>query len=224
MISAIQVLAPPTGNLVSTELVRRHLRIDIDTDEDDLLLPIYIDSARLSAENYTARAIGQQKLRWSIVAQNSFQQFPLLGLPAQQIILPQWLNPELLNQRPIELPRQPIISVDSVSQGDIGGPFSVLDPSQYVFDPITCQFRLNGYSGFGFNSSLLIDFTAGYTFDNCPKSIIHAILLMIADSYENRGDVSTEIDNRELRNGSVSMMNNAVIRLLTPYRLVTFGA
>lgn len=213
MLSALQVLKPPAQEPVSVALVKRHLRLDHDADDD--LLPTYIAAARAMAENYLARALITQQLLWTLAATPPANGWPVVGVPANLFVYPQWFNLSLLWQRPLMLPRQPVISVDAVSvTGQIGQPATALDPSQFGADIASAQLQVFGSAGVQPNGAVQVTFTAGYgpTPASVPPPIVSAILMTAANLYERRGDE----DGGE--------MSQTVMALLTPYRLVSFGA
>jgi uncharacterized phiE125 gp8 family phage protein len=115
----------------------------------------------------------------------------------------------------IEIPRGPVQSVTSVIAGvwdgvDVilvqGTDYSldlVTDPPRLRFDqPITST----TYDHFSIN------YVAGYASDPdfVPAGIVHAILLMVANAYEHRGD-------------DEMLVPSGFHRLLDPFRLQTFA-
>jgi hypothetical protein len=202
----------PAIEPVTVALARRHCRID-NTDDDDLLA-IYITTARLLAENYLARALITQTLAY-VVSQSP----PTGGWPVTlmaPIILPLWLPFELLYQRPLELPRSPVQSITSVTCTNadgtvtslvLGTGYSVdtaISPARVLFGP--------GYQPLP-EQDVTVTFVAGYGDGSAavPQSILTAILFTTAWLYEHRGDEPDE-------------MPNIAYSLMTPYRLVQFGA
>jgi hypothetical protein len=204
-------VAPPAVEPVSVTLARRHCRID-NIDDDDLL-SIYITTARLLAENYLSRALITQTLAY-VVSQSP----PTGGWPVTlmaPIILPLWLPFELLYQRPIELPRSPVQSILSVSMTNCDGSSTTLTSADYSSDTTMEPSRV--LLGAGFQpmpeQDVTITFVAGYgsTPAAVPQQIIMAILFTVAWLYEHRGDEALE-------------MPQIAYTLMTPHRLVTFGA
>jgi hypothetical protein len=206
-------VVPPLVEPVTVTLARRHCRID--TVDDDDLLAIYITTARLLAENFLSRALITQTLAYSIS-----QSPPTGGWPVTlmaPIILPLWLPFELLYQRPIELPRAPVQSIVSVTSTNPDGTTNTLlpGPTGYSFDTTLEPSRIllgSGYQPLP-EQDVTITFVAGYgdTSASVPQQIVTAILFTVAWLYEHRGDEAME-------------MPSIAYTLMTPHRLVTFGA
>ncbi|NPD67294.1 hypothetical protein HN018_06865 [Lichenicola cladoniae] len=208
MYSAIGVVTPP-ATLLSLDQVRRHIRIDTE-DEDDLL-EIYLGAATTMAEEFLARALVTQTLRWVMAHSPPTNQFPMF--PFTAFILPLWMPYSMLFQRPVEIPRSPVQSIVSIATGQWGQADTVLDPSSYHLDLNTEPSRLHLLNGAGnFPSDhLIVEFVAGYADPaSVPKPIVMAILLLTAFLYENRGDAGGD-------------MPPAATALLWPYKIQTFG-
>ncbi len=183
-------LSQPAVEPVSLTLAKQHLRVDFP--EDDSLITGYITAARQYVEKYTNRAIFNRQMRmtldffpwpgWETVTGSSHDAY--LG----------WYFRSL----EIRLPKPATASVDAVSY--IGNDLQehVLDPSTYVTDLISEPARIFPAPGFTWPyqqqyipGQVRIDFTAGTYGDgvernDCPHSIIVAILLMVGNLYEYR--------------------------------------
>ena len=210
MFSAVGVLVPPAIEPVSIDMLRRHIRVDAD-DEDDLIA-IYLTAARSMVEQFLGRVLITQTLRWISARTPPLNAFPLF--PFTAFILPLWMPYSQLFHRPIELPRAPVQSVSAVSYGTWGAPDTALTTSQFNVDAQIEPARLLLLQGAGSFPSdhLVVDFVAGYgdAAANIPTPIIVAIMMLAAYLYENRGDVETE-------------MPEATKALLWPYRLYSFA-
>ena len=207
MYGGLWPLQAPASEPVDTALAKAHCRIDTDTD--DLLVEMYVTSARMLAEAYLNRALMTQRWTYSITWAPPPTATPLV--PQSLIVFP--LNWPPLVKRPVEIPRPPCVSVEEIRWGAVGD-LQVADPTEYNLNLMVEP----GYVAV--SPSLLpkipqqtmqIDFTAG----NDDASLIatpikHAILIGTAWLYENRGDVAAEAPA-------------AFYRLLDPYRLWTFA-
>lgn len=213
MQSALQVLTAPLAEPVDVPTARKHLRVD-HLDDDDLIA-MQITAARTWVETYLGRALVTQQLRW-IMSQQPFATLtPYVSLPLSVLVLPQWFQWSQLQQRRsgLELPRQPVVSVDAVSFGEWGEPDVVLTSgTDFVSDPASGRLLINPNSWVWPSDHLQVDFTTGYGAGSAsvPVPIRQAILLLTGYLYEHRGDANAE-------------MPQAADWLLAPYRLITFG-
>jgi len=209
MYAALRVIEAPASEPVTTDLARKHCRIDADYDDD--LVAMYVTSARVEAEAFLNRALFTQKLQFAVTWAPPPTATPLV--PQSLIIFP--LNWPPLVKRPIELPRAPCQSVQQITWGPLDD-MQVADPDDY-------SLNLGVEPGYVAvkpqllpripQQSMIIDYTAGYDDsdpDAVPMPIRIAIMVGTAHYYENRGDVTAE-------------MPPAFYRLLDPYRLWTFA-
>ena len=213
MFSALSVVTPVAQEPVSVALAKQHTRID--NDADDTLVGAYITAARTWVEQILGRCVAPQQLRWILAREQPRNGYPYLSMPLTLLILPQWLTYPFWHHRGgIELPRQPVNSVDQVAYGQFGLPDTVLTAgTDYDVDTASARLRVHIGSEVVPNDHMAITFTAGYGAtggEALPQPIIHAILLLTAFLYEQRGDSGGEAPA-------------AVDMLLAPYRLITFG-
>ncbi|GBR00526.1 head-tail connector protein [Acetobacter oeni] len=212
MDTALTVLNGPAVAPVSIEVLRRHIRVDYEDDDD--LLGFYLSSAVSLAEEWLSRALITQSLRWSVgrrfmpTAAGPSPYVPLFFPGGNAFGLPN------MDRLPLELPRSPVQSVQSVQLVRQDGNVEPLEASQYVLenDLQPAHLRLLPGADRGPVNHLIIAFTAGYgNAGSCvPAPIIHAVMMIAAYLYENRGDTDAEIPS-------------AAMNLMAPYRLVTFG-
>jgi uncharacterized phiE125 gp8 family phage protein len=209
MYAALRVITPPASEPVTVDLARQHCRID--ADYDDALVAMYVTSARMWAESYLNRALFTQKLQFNVTWAPPPTATPLV--PQSLIVFP--LNWPPLVKRPIELPRAPCRSVEQITWGPLGD-MQIADPSDYDLnlgvDPAYVAVKPALLPRIP-QQSMSIDYTAG--FDDAdpaavPAPIRHAILILTAFLYEQRGDVSAE-------------MPPAACLLMQPWRLWTFA-
>ena len=211
MFSALSVVTPPAVEPVSVQLVKRHTRIDFD-DDDELLAP-YITAARTWVEQYLGRVLIAQQLTWVIAREMPRNGYPMLSMPLTLLILPLWFQWPFAQRGALELPRQPVISVDAVSFGQWGQANSnLVVGTDYDVDIASARLLIRPNSEVIPNDHLSVTFTAGYGASGAavPQTILQAIMLLTAFFYENRGDSSAE-------------KPAAAEMLLAPHRLVTFG-
>jgi uncharacterized phiE125 gp8 family phage protein len=208
MYAGLRVIQAPATEPLTLDVVRQHCRVD--ANYDDNLLTMYLTSARLWAESWLNRALLTQKLQYSVTWAPPPTATPLV--PQSLIVFP--LNWPPLVKRPIELPRAPAQSVESIMWGPLED-MQLADPSDYTLnlgvEPgyIAVKPQLLPQIP---QQSMVIDYTAGYGTDPTaiPVPILHAILLLTAFLYEQRGDID-------------SAMPNAAKLLMWPHRLWTFS-
>jgi uncharacterized phiE125 gp8 family phage protein len=207
--AALRVITPPASEPIDIDLVRRHCRVDSTYDDD--LLAMYLTSARLWAEAFLNRALFTQQLQFNVTWAPPPTATPLV--PQSLIVFP--LNWPPLVKRPIELPRAPVQSVEGIQWG----PLADMQPA----DPDDYDLNLGVEPGYVSvkpqllpqipQQSMIIDYTAGYDDSDpeaVPMPIRHAILLLTAFLYEQRGDVSAD-------------MPPTAANLMQQYRLWTFA-
>lgn len=195
MLSTVQVTTPPGDEPVDLATVRQHCRVD--TTADDNLLAGYLTASRIMAEGYLSRALLTQTLLWTVRPESM-------------------LRPERSHLRhPIELPRAPIQSIESVTVLDDRGNSTTILPATlpitpppftgYIIDLTTTPARLTVgpdtplTGGFLLRHTRLqhvqVSMVAGYSDDatGVPQTIIQAILMTTAFLYEHRGDAGGEL-------------------------------
>lgn len=196
MLSTVQIVTQPAIEPVSIDLVRRHCRIDQSSDDD--LLAIYLTSARIMAEMYLGRALITQTLLWTVTPEDRIypQRHKLKG--------------------PLEIPRAPVQSIDSVTVLDARGNSTTIEPATL---PVPLNAEMLGYRTdlaqtpprlvIGLNTvmsdgrllrfveleNIQIQMIAGYgnAGSAVPQQVINAILLTTSFLYENRGDVEASM-------------------------------
>jgi len=198
----IKVISPPTAEPISIEEARLHLRLDAydspPVHPDDSIVTALISAAREWAENFTGRAISPVTLEIAL------DEFPRLN-------------------EGIELPRPPLISVDSVRYTDEDGDQQTMATSEYSTDTYQEPSWLMPAQDTDWPSTdtvfnaVKIRYEAGYSTPGdspdpnpLPKSIKQAILLMLSHLYENREETSI-VKLEQIPLGAEA--------LLRPYRL-----
>lgn len=211
MFSSLSTVTGPVVEPITVAFAKQHTRID--NDADDNLVAVYITAARTWAEMYLGRVLVAQQLIWTLAVDQIPNGYPQLSMPLTLLVLPQWFNWQLWRNTPIELPRQPVISVDGVAYGQWGAPDVVLAAgTDYDADVASARIWINPGSIVLPNDHLAITFTAGYSADASlvPMPMQIAIAMMTAFLYEQRGDAGGEPPP-------------AATMLLVPYRQITVG-
>lgn len=209
MYASLRVIQASTSEPITTDLARRHCRIDSDYDDD--LVAMYVTSARMWAETWLNRALFTQKLQYAVTWAPPPTATPLV--PQSLIVFP--LNWPPLVKRPIELPRAPTQSVEQITWGPLEN-MQVADPNDYTLnlgvEPGYVAVKPQLLPQIP-QQSMIIDYTSGYDDADptaIPTPILHGILLLTAFLYEQRGDINSE-------------MPEAAKALMWPYRLWTFA-
>lgn len=165
---ALRLITAPAFEPVTLDEAKLHLRVD--HDEEDALISSLIMASRTFVEQFTGRALVEQT--WELV----IDEFPI---------------------REIEIPRPPLISVNSVKYDDSSGTEQTLSTSDYSVDNVSepgwVVPVVSGWPGvFEGINSVRINFVAGYASNNSPPtdtipaSLKAAVLLQLGNLYENR--------------------------------------
>jgi len=159
----VQRVTDPDVEPVTLVQAKAHLNVDHDLDDD--LIEAYISAARDQSERYCNRAF-------------AMADFLLLlrSLPA--------------GTAPIPLPDPGTKSVESITYLDETGTEVTIPDTEYTVDVIRQQIRpATAWPIYG--SSVVVRYTAGpdgsaSPAETPPKTILQAILLLLADMYELR--------------------------------------
>ena len=166
---SIKRITDSTTELLDVYEAKAHLNIIDDSDDDDLIAD-YIVSARHAIEEHQNRALASSQ-DW----QAGYKCFS-------------WT-------RFLEIPRPPLVSVDSVKYYDTNNTEQTVSASNYVVDDsadgpaclkLTDNFSFPALSD-DYQAPVKVNFTAGYTASNFPKTIKQGILKLVSDLYETRG-------------------------------------
>jgi hypothetical protein len=179
---------------VTTADAKLYLRIDPSDTTDDAQISALIKAARKYAETYTRRAFISQT--WDLW----LDQIPY---GRDRASLPAWWDGvkqapvSLLSQAAgvIEIPKSPVISVDSITTYDLSDIGHATDLTTLVIQLETTPPIIFPKIGQIWpvpirpRQGVKVGFTAGYgaTAANVPGDIIQAIKLLVAHFYENRG-------------------------------------
>jgi hypothetical protein len=208
----LRVVTQPASEPVTIDQLRQHCRID--STNDDALLAVYITAARSIAEQYCNRAFITQTLQWTMANAST----PPGGWPfvpsGPIFVLPLWFNWADVGGCWLELPRAPTQSIVSVSTGMWGATDTALVADQDFTTDVEMQpgrIRMTNQAT-NAQDHVVVQYVAGYgdTAASVPPQICLGIMWIAAFLYENRGDTE-------------AAMPKGAERILSPFRLVTFG-
>ena len=164
---AWKITTQPATEIFTLQEVKDYLKVD-DTTEDTLITTL-LQSARQAAERY---------LNQALITQTITEKLDRLQLST------------------IYLSVSPVISVSSFQYADSQNTTQTYNSSNYIVDTFEKPARLSIAYGktwptlYGNINDVTITYTAGYNTEpsGVPMQIRQAILMMIADSYDNRED------------------------------------
>lgn len=181
-----KVTTHPTVEPLDLTEVKLYLRVDTSADDD--LIDAMITAARESVELYTSRALVTQTVTQKL------DKFPVFGFP---------------------LSMHPVQSITSITYKDSNGNTQTLSTDVYMLDnydlPSSVVLKHNQTfpdTYFEANAVTVV-YVAGDTVQDVPKAIKQAMLLTIADFYENRTNY-------------VKRLPTAAEYLLNQYRVFVF--
>jgi uncharacterized phiE125 gp8 family phage protein len=156
----LRVIDQSTAPLIDLDVVKSHLRIDIN-DEDAYLTALAMTVIR-QAQVITNRQIIPATLELTL------DEFPF-------------------TER-IYLPRPPSVAVESIQYRDQAGQYQTISESDYIIDPISAPARIVPRNGWPATSSdimsVIITYQAGY--EILPPDLAHQLLLCIGTYYQER--------------------------------------
>lgn len=161
----VQRVTDPDVEPITRARAKEHLRLDSDFTLDDDLLDAYISAARDQAEKYCNRSF---------------------ALADFFLILARFPG----GSNPIALPDPQTVAVSAVTYIDDTGAEQTVDSADYTLDTDRQQIRPTGEWPTG-ATSIKVSYSAGpdgsaSPAEQPPKSVIQAMLLLIADMYELR--------------------------------------
>ena len=164
----LRPIAAPAAEPVSVAEAKAHMYVTITAD--DVLIGSLISAAREHIENLMNRAFIEQT--WELTMEN---------FPGGNAV--------------VDLPRSPLISIESVKYFDAGGNDVTMPPADYQVDAASEPARIAPAVGSSWPSveteklgGVRIRFKAGHgaLADDVPQRIKQAINLLVAHWYENR--------------------------------------
>lgn len=171
-----------TVEIISVVLAKKHLRVEADYIEEDALIEIAIASARIESENFIERKLLKGTVE---VSMDSFTDFD---------IALQSLND----------------TITKVEYFAPGGEERILLPEDKYntsssYTALVCKFKQDLPVVADKSDAVIVTISFGYEFGACPKDVVSALLLLVADAFDKR-------ENR----GAIS--HSAARNLLNPYR------
>jgi uncharacterized phiE125 gp8 family phage protein len=164
---AWKVTTAPAKEVWTLSEVKNYLKVD--TSADDTLITTLLQSAREVAERYLNQALITQTITEKLDRLNS----PVLYLSVS-----------------------PVIAVSSLQYADSQNTTQTYNSSNYIVDTFEKPARLSVAYGktwptlYGNINDVTITYTAGYNTEpsGVPMQIRQAVLMMVADGYDNRED------------------------------------
>lgn len=208
--SGLRVVAQPTGEQITLDEAKLHLRVDSDGSSppahlDDPLIESLIVAAREWCENDTGRALVPQTLELTTSA------WPVRG--------PWGIGDQ------VSLPMGPIGSVVSVTYLDAAGVSTVLAGSGYLVDNwsepgwIYPAVDTTWPTVQSVANAIVIRYTTGFTLPTdspndkpLPKSIKAAMLLIVGHLYENR-EQSNDLKLQNIPLAAESLLDRYRLRI-----------
>lgn len=156
-----EVIKQDVVDFVSIDLVKKHLRIESDFNEEDELLQMFMDSAVNQVENFIERPITKQT---TIYTQPTFKEFVFERKADNDTIekVEYWSDE---NGDAVELPAASF-SVSNINSELRRVTFKDLPNADVV--------------------KVAVHVTQGYNESDLPNAIKQAMLLMVTESYEKR--------------------------------------
>lgn len=184
-------LTQPAVEPLTLAQAKSHLRVDFT--DDDTYITSLITAARQYVEQVTNRAIFNRSMLLTL------DYFPF---PGWSTTYGQTYNTALswyYRGMTIRLPKPALVSVESITYLAADGVTSiVIDPAKYIVDTTSELGRISPAPGYTWPyqqnylpGQVRITYTAGTYGDgveanNCPQTIIQAMLLLIGHWYEHR--------------------------------------
>lgn len=161
---SLVVITPPTTEPVSLSEAKAHLRVDFS--QDDTEISFFIVAAREQAEAMTRRT---------------------LAVTGYELVLPAF--PAV-----IELPRPPLVEVQSIAYLDADGDEQTLSADGYRVDSSSLLPRVYPVDDWPEteerSDAVRVRYSAGFTPTTIPASVKAWILLIVGSLYENRESIS----------------------------------
>jgi len=178
-----KTITGPSSDVVTVSEAQEHC---VAPDSDPFYMQSLIRSALRSAESFIDGFIAQRQVEW---------------------YLPGFAS------KSISIPLSPIISVDSVSYLDAAGDDQSLSEDvdywiqQYAPVPSLVAVKEWPETLDGHPAAVTVRLTAGYADDaSVPEDIKHAILLRVAELFENREESISGVSNTSTQNAMESLL------------------
>jgi uncharacterized phiE125 gp8 family phage protein len=210
---------------VDLTTAKNFLRVTIS--DDDTLISALITAAREVVETFTGRSLATKTYRQSLDAFPYFTDSVMSqqAYPPSYYSLPRYSTTLWNYSQMIKLFAPPLLTVLDIKYTDTNGVVQTLDPTKYIVDSDSQPARIfPGPAGSNWPACLYIpnavqiDFLAGYNTvlslgQPVPKGIVIAILMLVANYYENR---------EAAQPGSFSEIPNHIRQILWSHRVLDF--
>lgn len=181
-----KIISGAATTLLTLDDVRAHLNLPASLGNDAYLASL-VRAATKAAETYTGLSLLSQTV------QDQHDGFPC-------------------GRTPIVLRLSPVTAITSIAYTDTAGDSQTWTNGEYVTDLVSSPARIAPGVDYFYPStstkigSVQVTYTAGFgsTAASVPQDIIHAVRMLVADYYENRGEAPRE-------------MRTSVQALLAPY-------
>lgn len=180
----LTLTTPPAEEPVTVDELKAHA--NIETDEDDTIIATYLKAARAKTEHFTWRQFVEADYTLTL------DRFPTADY--------------------IDLPRPPLVSVESIEYYDTAGTLQTLSESSYSIDAGTEPGRIYIDRSVGWPSvadrrnAVSVLYTAGYGgAEDVPDDIKLSILMKAAHWYENREEVIVGVSVAPIPGASASL-------------------
>jgi uncharacterized phiE125 gp8 family phage protein len=207
-----QLITPPAVEPVSVEQAMAHLR-NFDPN-NSLLIETFISAAREICEQKMNRAIFEQTY---ILSLDQFNYGDWRSTVPMERRNPLRFS-ALWESMALRLPMPRLVSVTSITYLDTTGELQTLDPSTYSVDAASQPARIVPSinltwptTDYYIPGSVKVTYVAGSYGDgvetnNCPKSIVAAILLLVGHLFENR-EATSEVALKSIPLGVDALLN-----------------
>jgi len=211
------VVTPPTTECVSLRELKQHLRIPVGMEDDDLYLGQLIIDATTWIEEQANFALISQGLKITLDCWPGYHEAWWDGVRQMPVTELQ----TAARARVVEIPRYPLISVDTVTVYDEdSNATAVVIADVFDVDAVSRPGRLSLKRGATWPiatrsvNAIEIDYTAGYgtSANDVPAPLRRAVLENAAYLYTHRGDCTP--GEAYAKSGAMNIINTYRVRQL----------
>lgn len=171
---SLSVTTAPASEPITSALAKEWLRVDSGDTSQDNVITLLISAVREAVEQYLNRALINQTLTWVTVADDT--------------------------RAPIWLPRAQASSITSITthDGKVGASDTVVSSDDYeLVEGAKIIRRGSGFTAGQQHAAMTVVYVAGYGANatDVPAPIRQAMLRMIGQNFEARGDVAVKVDD-----------------------------
>jgi uncharacterized phiE125 gp8 family phage protein len=181
MYTSLQIIPTPDVEIITLEMVKQHLRLDLESELEDDLLQVYLQAATEAAQDYCGVPL------YPAQATLTYEDFNIGKFPAA-----------VGNVRAIDVVRYYALG------SNLESTMNSNDYTLMVKDKFDSEiyFTVDLPELEPVKNAVTVRLDVGFDDEDFPKSIKAAILLMVADLYERREDrpeVNITVANKLLR-------------------------